>query len=62
MKQFTCRKCGNHTFKRRKYKLKGKGMSDYRRKLSKQAPASFNRHDSKVICQKCGCAQRTKLK
>ena len=59
---FTCRKCGNHTYRRREYKIHGKSMVDYRRKLAHQCPTSFNRYDSKVICCNCGCAQRTKLK
>lgn len=58
MKEFSCRKCGNHTFRRRGYKIKAKGMSDYRRKLSHQNPASFKKHDSKVVCKKCSHGQR----
>lgn len=61
--EYKCRKCGNKEYRRRKFKIKGKGMSDYHRKLSKQYPAAFNReHTSKVICKKCGYAQRFKVK
>ena len=62
MKEFKCRKCGNKTYRRKKYKIKGKSMTDYRRKLSKQQPASFQRLDSKVICKECGNSQRFKIK
>lgn len=60
MRKFTCIKCGCHEYKRKGYKVHGKGNSDYRRKLSKSQPVSFQRFDSKVVCHKCGHAQRFK--
>ena len=59
-KQFVCRKCGCKSFRRKQYKIKGKGMADLRRKLSNQCPSSFNREEEKVICRKCKHAQRFK--
>jgi len=61
--EYKCRKCGGKECRRRNFKIKGKGMSDYRRKLSNQTPSQINRlHLSKVICKKCGHAQRFKIK
>ncbi len=62
MIEFKCRKCGYKEYRRVKFKIKGKGMSDYRRKLSNQIPVSFNRFAEKVRCKKCGHAQRFKEK
>ena len=61
--EFKCRKCGCKEYRRVKFKIKGKGMSDYHRKLSKQSPVSFNRnYTSKVVCKKCSHSQRFKVK
>jgi len=58
MKKFTCRKCRNHTYRKRQYKIKGKSMTDYRHKLTNQCPLAFKKLDDKVMCLKCGHAQK----
>ena len=61
--EYRCRKCSGKEYRKRNFKIKGKGMSDYRRKLSNQNPTQFDRlHMSKVICKKCGHAQRFNAK
>jgi len=61
--EYRCRKCGCKEYRKKSFKVKGKSMSDYRRKLSNQSPTQMKRmYDSKVICKKCGHAQRFKIK
>ena len=57
-KKFTCRKCGHHDHRKSGFKIKGKSMLDYRKKLTRQNPISVKKRDLTVVCLKCKHRQR----
>ena len=58
MREFTCRNCGSHAYRKSWFKIKGKSMVDYRNKLLKQNPVSVEKIQRTVVCKKCKHRQR----
>lgn len=59
MKEFRCRKCGGKKWRRRGMRIKGKAMESAGKRMKKRGGAeSIERHTRKVVCIKCGHAQK----